>query len=337
MSAPTGPQMQEQPRVLSGIQPTGVPHLGNYLGAIRNWVSEQDQYDNYFCVVDQHAITMPYDPDELRQNVRRLAAMLVACGIDPERSALFVQSHVPEHTELAWLLTCNTPMGWLGRMTQFKDKSQGNQDSIGAGLFTYPVLMAADILLYDTAIVPVGDDQKQHVELARDIAASFNHRFGEVFVVPEPVIRQVGARVMGLDEPTKKMSKSHDGQFHAVGLLDTPKVIQKKFNRAVTDSQTEIVFDETRPGVTNLLTIHQALSGLSKEQIEARFAGKGYGDLKKELGALVTDALEPIQQRYAELTEDSQVLDQILADGARRAQQVAGATMNRVRQAMGLR
>jgi len=325
------------PRVLSGIQPSGIPHLGNYLGAIRNWVSEQDRYDNFFCVVDQHAITVSYSPQELKQSVRRLVGILVASGIDPERSALFVQSHVPEHTELAWLLTCNTPMGWLSRMTQFKDKAQDRQESVVAGLFTYPVLMAADILLYDTAIVPVGEDQKQHVELVRDIAVSFNHRFGEVFRIPEPVIREVGARVMGLDDPTKKMSKSSDGQFHSVGLLDDEKVIQKKFARAVTDSQQEILFDETRPGVTNLLSIHQSLSGQTREQLEAHFAGKGYGDLKKELAALVVETLAPIQQRYAELTADPQTLDRILADGAERARAVAGKTMSRVRQAMGFR
>lgn len=329
--------MGDKPRVLSGIQPTGLPHLGNYLGAIRNWVNEQDQYDNFFCVVDQHAITVEYDPAELKQNVRTLVGLLVACGIDPDRSALFVQSHVPEHTELAWLLTCNTPMGWLSRMTQFKDKSQGTKDDrVLAGLFTYPVLMAADILLYDTDVVPVGDDQKQHVELARDIAASFNHRFGEVFRIPEPVIREVGARVMGLDDPTSKMSKSNEGANHAVGLLDEPKRIQKKFNRAVTDSQTEIVFDDNRPGVTNLLTIHRALSGRSQSELEAHFEGKGYGDLKKELGQLVIEALEPIQQRYAELTASPETLDDILARGAAQARQVAGQTMTRVRQAMGL-
>lgn len=331
--------MTDTPRVFSGIKPSGEPHLGNYIGAIRNWVADQDRFDNFFCVVDQHAITVSYDPAELRTNLRQLAALLVACGIDPVRSCLFVQSHVPEHTELAWLLTCTTPMGWLERMTQFKDKSgdDGQRERVSAGLFTYPTLMAADILLYDTAVVPVGEDQKQHVELARDLAGRFNHLYGEVFTVPEPVIRQVGARVMGLDDPTKKMSKSDEGTNRTIDLLDTPKAIQKKFNRAVTDSQTEIVFDEARPGVTNLLTIHQALSGLSREQLEARFAGKGYGDLKKDLGAVVVAALEPIQQCYAELTEDPQVLDRILADGAQRAQQVAAATMTRVRQAMGLR
>ncbi len=330
--------MTAKPRVFSGIKPSGDPHLGNYLGAIRNWVNDQDRYDNFFCVVDQHAITVAYDPVNLRANLRQLAALLVACGIDPDRSCLFVQSHVAEHTELAWLLTCTTPMGWLERMTQFKDKSVGGQrERVSAGLFTYPTLMAADILLYDTLVVPVGEDQKQHVELARDLAARFNHLYGDVFTVPEPVIREVGARVMGLDDPTKKMSKSDEGANRTIGLLDTPKAIQKKFARAVTDSEGHIVFDDNRPGVTNLLTIHQTLSGLTKAELEARFAGRGYGDLKKELGELVAEALTPIQQRYIELTEDPRTLDQILADGAARAQAVAAQTMSRVRQAMGLR
>lgn len=329
--------MTGKPRVFSGIQPSGEPHLGNYIGAIRNWVDDQERYDNFFCVVDQHAITVSYDPDELRRNVRQLAAVLIACGIDPERSALFVQSHVPEHTELAWLLTCSTPLGWLQRMTQFKDKSVGQGESVGTGLLTYPTLMAADILLYQAAAVPVGDDQKQHVELARDIAGRFNSLYGETFVVPEPVIRGVGARVMGLDDPARKMSKSESGQFHAVGLLDEPKVIQKKFSRAVTDSQREIVFDPERPGVTNLLTIYQVFSGESKEAIEARFEGKGYGDLKKGLADLVIESLAPIRQRYEELTADPATLDQLLAAGVERARPVVEATMAKVRQVMGLR
>jgi tryptophanyl-tRNA synthetase len=243
---------------------------------------------------------------------------------------------VPEVTELTWLLLTVTNLSWLEKCHAYKDKKERGV-AADAGLFTYPVLMAADILLYDTAIVPVGEDQKQHVELVRDIAVSFNHRFGEVFRVPEPVIREVGARVMGLDDPTKKMSKSSDGQFHSVGLLDDEMVIQKKFARAVTDSQQEILFDETRPGVMNLLTIHQSLSGQTRQQLEAHFAGKGYGDLKKELATLVVDTLAPIQQRYAELTADPQTLDRILADGAERARAVAGKTMSRVRLAMGFR
>jgi tryptophanyl-tRNA synthetase len=330
-------RMTDKPRVFSGIQPSGEPHLGNYIGAIRNWVDDQERYDNFFCVVDQHAITVPYDPQHLRSSVRQLAAILIACGIDPERSVLFDQSHVPEHTELAWLLTCSTPLGWLQRMTQFKDKSVGQGESVGTGLLTYPTLMAADILLYQAAVVPVGDDQKQHVELARDIAGRFNNLYGQTFVVPEPVIRGVGARVMGLDDPTRKMSKSEAGQFHAVGLLDDPKVIQKKFSRAVTDSQTEIVFDPERPGVTNLLTIYQALSGETRETIEARFVGKGYGDLKKNLAELVIESLAPIRQRYDELTADPATLDALLAAGVERARPVVEQTMDQVRQTMGLR
>ena len=324
-------------RVLSGIQPTGDPHLGNYIGAIRNWVEDQEKYDNYFCVVDQHAITAEYNPDELRANVRQLVALLLAAGLDTQRCVLFVQSHVPEHTELAWLMTCTTPMGWLERMTQFKDKAEGQQERVSAGLFTYPVLMAADILLYQADGVPVGDDQKQHVELARDLAQRFNNIYGEAFTIPEPLIRPLGARVMGLDEPTKKMSKSADGQYHSIGLLDEPKMIRKKLGRAVTDSQRDIVFDERRPGVTNLLTIYRALSGQSQADIESHFAHKGYGDLKGELADLVIASLEPIQQRYRDVTADPGYIDEILSRGRQRARPVAEATMKTVRQLMGLR
>ena len=324
-------------RVLSGIQPTGDPHLGNYIGAIRNWVEDQEKYDNYFCVVDQHAITAEYNPDELRANVRQLVALLLAAGLDEQRCVLFVQSHVPEHTELAWLMTCTTPMGWLERMTQFKDKAEGQQERVSAGLFTYPVLMAADILLYQADGVPVGDDQKQHVELARDLAQRFNNIYGEAFTIPEPLIRPLGARVMGLDEPTKKMSKSADGQYHSIGLLDEPKVIRKKLGRAVTDSQRDIVFDEKRPGVTNLLTIYSALSGQSQADIESHFAGKGYGDLKGDLADLVIASVEPIQQRYRDVTEDPGYIDEILSRGREQARPVAETTMKTVRQLMGLR
>ena len=311
--------------------------MGNYIGAIRNWVEDQEKYDNFFCVVDQHAITADYNPDELRANVRELVAVLLAAGLDAERCVLFVQSHVPEHTELAWLLTCTTPMGWLERMTQFKDKAEGQHERVSAGIFTYPVLMASDILLYQADGVPVGDDQKQHVELARDLAQRFNNIYGEAFTVPEPFIRPLGARVMGLDEPTKKMSKSADGQYHSIGLLDEPKVIHKKLARAVTDSERDIVFDEKRPGVTNLLTIYRALSGQSQADIESHFEGKGYGDLKRELAELVVSSVEPIQQRYREVTEDPGYIDGILARGCERARPVVDATMGTVRQLMGLR
>ncbi|MCY3761026.1 MAG: tryptophan--tRNA ligase [Gemmatimonadetes bacterium] len=324
-------------RVLSGIQPSGEPHIGNLIGAIAHWVADQEHYENFFCIVDQHAITVDYDPEELRENTRLMAAVLLAAGIDPERSVLFVQSHVPEHTELTWLLTCVTPMGWLQRMTQFKDKAEGSDEAIGTGLFAYPVLMAADILIYQADAVPVGEDQKQHVELARDIANRFNNRFGKVFTVPEPLIRPVGARVMGLDDPTRKMSKSEGGRYHAIGLLDDPKEIRRKLGRAVTDSERDIVFNPRRPGLLNLLTIYQALSGLREEEIEDRFQGKGYGDLKGELADLVIETLAPLQKKYREITADPQYLDGILEQGAGKAGPVVEGTMDRVRSVMGFR
>ena len=322
-------------RVFSGIQPSGNLHLGNYLGAIRNWVNDQETYDNIFCVVDQHAITVPYEPPLLKQNVREVVGLYVAAGLDPEKCTLFVQSHVPEHTELAWLLTCVTPIGWLQRMTQFKEKSAGQREKVSAGLFIYPTLMAADILLYQSHGVPVGDDQKQHVEIARDIAQRFNNLFGDTFVVPEPMIAKVGARVMGLDDPTRKMSKSTESRWHSVGLLDEPGAIKKKFARAVTDSQTEITFDSTRPGIFNLLTIYQALSGESEEQIEDAFNGRGYGDLKREAADLVIATLEPIQKRYREITDDPAYITGLLQQSVARLRPVVDGTISRVREAMG--
>ncbi len=329
--------MSGKKRVFSGIQPTGDPHIGNYIGAMRNWVADQDEYDSLFCVVDQHAITADYDPAVLRANVRELVGLLLAVGLDPERCSLFVQSHVAEHTELAWLLTCVTPMGWLGRMTQYKEKSEGQREQVSAGMFAYPALMAADILLYQTDAVPVGDDQKQHVELSRDLAQRFNNIYGDVFTVPQPIIRPVGARIMGLDDPTRKMSKSETGQYHLIGLLDEPDRIRKKLARAVTDSQKEIVFDPQRPGVYNLLTIYRALSGRSQEDLETHFEGKGYGDLKKELADVVISALEPVQARYREVTEDASYIDELLEEHATRVRAIAASTMSRVREVMGLR
>lgn len=324
-------------RAFSGIKPSGSLHLGNYLGAIRHWVADQHKYENIFCVVDQHAITVEYEPAVLRQNIRELVGLYLACGLDPEQCSLFVQSHIPEHTELAWLFSCITPMGWLGRMTQFKEKSEGLREQVSAGLFTYPALMAADILLYQTQEVPVGEDQKQHVELARDIAQRFNHLFGETFVLPEPVIRTVAARVMGLDDPTKKMSKSSASDNHGIGLLDPPALIRKKLSRATTDSQRDIVFNRERPGVFNLLSIYQALSGQSQEEIEAHFAGKGYAQLKGDLADLVVAALEPIQERYRQLTSAPEHIDQVLAQGVVRLRPLVDATMTCVRYVMGLR
>lgn len=323
--------------MFSGIQPSGRLHIGNYLGAIRNWVSAQQEHDNIFCVVDQHAITVDYDPRDLRQTTRQTVGLYLAAGLDPRHCTIFVQSHIPEHTELTWMLTCMTPMGWLERMTQFKEKAGDRGERVSTGLFTYPVLMAADILLYQTDGVPVGEDQKQHVELARDIAARFNRIFGDVFTIPEPWIREVGARVMGLDDPTVKMSKSANGQFHAIGLLDPPAVIRKTIMRAVTDSGREIVFDTGRPGLFNLLNIYQSFTGDSREAIESRFQGKGYGDLKKDLADLVISVLEPVQSRYRDITDDPAYIDSLLLDSVERLRPIVESTMQEVRRAMGLR
>ncbi|HEU5439135.1 MAG TPA: tryptophan--tRNA ligase [Ktedonobacterales bacterium] len=328
-------QATQRPRVFSGIQPSGTATLGNYLGAIRHWVAEQDQYDSIFCIVDLHAITQPQNPAELRENTRQLAAALLACGIDPARSALFVQSHIPAHVELNWILDCFTPLGWLNRMTQFKAKAGEERENANAGLYTYPVLMAADILLYHTDAVPVGEDQMQHVELTRDIAAAFNFRFGETFTEPKALIREVGARIMSLDDPAKKMSKS-GGEGSYIGLLDPPAVIRKKIARATTDSERTIVFDERRPGIYNLLTIYQILSGQTPEQIEAEFAGKGYKEFKAALADLVVAALEPIQARYAEITSQPGELDRLLAEGAARVRPMAEATLRTVKEKVGL-
>lgn len=324
-------------RVFSGIQPSGHIHLGNYIGAVRNWLVNLPDRDNIFCVVDQHAITVPYDPEALRRGTCEAVALYIACGLDPQQCRLFVQSHIPEHTELAWLLTCITPMGWLERMTQFKDRVGARRERVGTGLFVYPTLMAADILLYQAHEVPVGDDQKQHVELTRDIAERFNRQFGAVFTVPEPVIPAVGARIMGLDDPTAKMSKSAEGRFHSIGLLDSPATVRKAIMRAVTDSQRDIVFDPQRRGLYNLLTIYQALTGLGNDAIEARFAGKGYGDLKKELAEVVIAEIEPIQARYRALKADPAYIDGVLAESVEKLRPIVDTTMDAVRRAMGHR
>lgn len=343
MSAPTTSKepvagaaraQKQRERVFSGIQPSGTPTLGNYVGAIRHWVADQDRYDNIFCVVDLHAITVPQDPKELRENTRQLAALLLASGIDPVRSALFIQSHVAEHAELAWILNSVTPTGWLNRMTQFKQKAGDDRESVSAGLYDYPVLMAADILLYKTDVVPVGEDQKQHVELARDIADAFNYRFGETFVEPRPLIREVGARIMALDDPTKKMSKSGSESSY-ISLLDPPAVIRKKIARATTDSERTIVFDENRPGIYNLLQVYEALGDESREQIEAEFAGKGYKEFKAALADRVVATLEPIQRRYAEITADPAYLDGLLAEGAARVRPIAQEMARTVKERVG--
>lgn len=330
---------QSLKRVLSGIQPSGNLTIGNYLGAIRQWVQYQDQFDAYYCVVDLHAITVEHNPEELSQKTREVAAMYLACGLDPEKATIFVQSHLHEHAELAWLLTCQTPLGWLYRMTQFKDKSaKQDQASVGTGLLSYPVLMAADILLYHAEFVPVGDDQRQHIELTRDLAQRFNHRFGEVFTIPEAMIPPAGARIMGLDVPTSKMSKSEAAQGHAVYMLDDPDVARKKIMRAVTDSGRDISFNNNpeRAGVNNLLTIYQAFTGKTDAAVEADFENaRGYGDLKKAVAEVVVESLKPIQQRYRELTEDSSMIDQLLAKHAAKARELASKTVHNVKSAMG--
>jgi len=325
-------------RVLSGIQPSGNLTIGNYLGALRQWVAEQDTYECYFCIVDLHAITVPQDPASLRAKTREVAALYLASGLDPERVTIFVQSHVPAHAELGWILTCLSPLGWLYRMTQFKDKAaKQQQDSVGAGLLNYPALMAADILLYQAHSVPVGDDQRQHLEFTRDLAQRFNAMYGETFVIPQAMIPKAGARVMGLDNPTAKMSKSEVSDYHAVYLLDNPSIVKKKVMRAVTDSFSQIGFssDEERAGVNNLLTIYQALSGLSNEQIEQHFVGKGYGDLKRGVVEQLNSCLQPLQEKYNRYINEPGYLDQILGDGAERAGAVAEKTLQTVKERMG--
>ncbi len=324
-------------RVLSGIQPSGSLHLGNYLGAIKGWVDHQDDKQSFICIVDLHAVTVEQDPDALRSGTCSLAALLIAAGIDPKRTTLFVQSHVRAHAEACWLLSCVTPLGWLERMTQYKDKSR-RQATIQAGLLTYPVLQAGDILLYDADEVPVGQDQKQHVELARDIAQRFNNLYGETFKIPEPVIPEVAARVMGLDDPTAKMSKSSTVQGHAVRLTDEPTQIVKAFKRAVTDSGREIGFsdDPERAGVNNLLGIYRAITGKKAEQVVADFAGaRGYGDLKQRVADVVIEALGPIRTRYHELIGDSTQLDRLLADGASRAAALSEPKVLEMKRRMG--
>ncbi|MEI4277184.1 tryptophan--tRNA ligase [Klenkia terrae] len=317
------------PRVLSGIQPTADSfHLGNHLGALRQWVSMQADHDAFYCVVDLHAITVEQDPAVLRRRTLVSAAQLLALGVDPDRSALFVQSHVPEHAQLGWVLQCITGFGEAGRMTQFKDKSaRQGQSSTSVGLFTYPILQAADILLYQAQRVPVGEDQRQHLELTRDLATRFNSRFGETFVLPEAYIPQGAAKVLDLQQPDKKMSKSLP-EAGCVNLLDDPKVIGKRIRSAVTDTGREVVFDpEGKPGVSNLLTIHSAFSGVPVPELEQRFAGRGYGDLKKELAEVVVEALAPVQARTAELLADTAELELVLAAGAARAREVAAPTL----------
>jgi tryptophanyl-tRNA synthetase len=322
-------------RVLSGIQPTGSPHIGNYLGALKNWARIQYEYDSIYCIVDLHAVTVYQEPRELRAKIEELAGMLLAIGIDPAHSALVVQSSVAAHAELAWMLTCVTPVGWIERMTQYKAKAQA-QETVSDGLLQYPVLMAADILLYQAAIVPVGEDQSQHLELARDIAQRFNSLYGETFVMPATHLPAVGARIMGLDDPEKKMSKSAAGSGHAVSLLDPPEGIRKQILRATTDSTPGVDFENPGAGVRNLLTIFQAFTGWDDDKMRAHFAGMRYGDLKKQVAEAVIGALEPIQKRYREIMAEPGFVAQVLENGAAKVRPIANDTVNKVKKAMGL-
>jgi tryptophanyl-tRNA synthetase len=322
-------------RILSGIKPSGELNIGGYVGALRQFVQLQEDYECFFFIPDLHAITVPQDPKELRERSRQLAALYVAAGIDPNRCAIFMQSQVSAHAELGWIMETQAHFGEMSRMTQFKEKSDG-KEVVSSALFTYPALMAADILLYQATHVPVGDDQKQHLELTRDLAIRFNNRFGQTFTVPEPVIQEVGARIMGLDDPSSKMSKSNPNRSSYVLLLDTPADIRKKFSRAVTDSDMQVRYDwDSKPAVSNLIEIYSVFSGLTIAEVEKKFEGQGYGTFKKELAEVVVEKLEPIQQRYHELI-GSEELDRILQEGARKAAVEANRTLRAAKEAMGL-
>ena len=317
------------------MQPSGNLHIGNYLGALKNWVRIQNDYECIFCIVDLHAVTVYQEPAELRAKIREIAALYLAAGIDPHACSIMVQSGVAAHAELAWMLTCVTPVGWLERMTQYKAKA-AKQESVGDGLLQYPVLMAADILLYHAGIVPVGEDQAQHLELTRDIAQRFNSLYGETFVVPNTSLPTVGARVMGLDDPTQKMSKSATGANHAVALLDPPEQVRKTIMRATTDSKPAVDVETAGPGVLNLLSIYQAFSGASDDQMKQRFNGMRYGDLKKAVAEMVISHLEPFQRRYRDITADPGYLDRVLREGAARVAPIARSTVELVKERMGL-
>jgi tryptophanyl-tRNA synthetase len=322
-------------RVFSGMQPTGNLHIGNYLGALKNWVRIQHDYECIFCIVDLHAVTLFQDPAELRSKIEEIAALYLAAGIDPKVCAIMVQSAVPAHTELAWMLTCVTPVGWLERMTQYKAKA-AKQESVGDGLLQYPVLMAADIMLYQAGIVPVGEDQAQHLELTRDIAQRFNSLYGDTFVLPGTSLPTVGARIMGLDDPEQKMSKSATGANHAVALLDPPDKIRKTIMRATTDSNPHVDFANAGAGVLNLLSIYQAFSGASDEEVKAKFAGMRYGDLKKQVAEMVVSHLEPFQQRYRQIRAEPGYLAGVLREGAERVAPIANQTVRLTKERMGL-
>ena len=330
-------QNQKKPVVFSGIQPTGVMTLGNYLGALKNWVKLQDDYNCYYCIVDMHALTVRQDPVQFRKNILDAYALMLACGIDPDRSTAFIQSHVKTHAELAWVLNCNTPFGELSRMTQFKDKSAKHPDNVNGGLFTYPVLMAADILIYNADLVPVGQDQTQHLEIARDIAGRFNGIYGDTFTLPEGYVPAAGAKIMSLAEPTKKMSKSDTNVNSFILMTDDKDAIVRKFKRAVTDSDGVVRFDrETKPGVSNLMCIYSTFTGKSNDEIAAEFEGKGYGDFKLAVAEVTADALAPVQAEYGKILADKAYVDEVLKSGAERASRLANRTVNKVYRKVGL-
>jgi tryptophanyl-tRNA synthetase len=321
--------------IFSGIQPSGDLTLGNYLGAIKNWVKLQDEYDCYFCVVDLHAITVRQEPKDLRRRTLEILSIYMASGIDPEKNTLFIQSHVPAHSEASWLLTCNSYMGELSRMTQYKEKSKRFGENIAAGLFDYPALMAADILLYQTDLVPVGKDQVQHLELARDLAERFNRLYSPTFVVPEPYIPKTGAKIMDLQEPMKKMSKSSDNANGYILIMDPPDIIRKKISRAVTDSLGAVKYNDEQPGVKNLMTILGAITGISMDEIEAKYDGLGYAQFKKDIAEAVVQELEPIQNKVNELVKDKKYLEQIYRKGAEKANYVSMKTLRKMQKKIG--
>lgn len=321
-------------RIFSGAQPTGNLHIGNYLGALRNWVDLQHDYESFFCVVDLHAITIPQDPTRLAAKTKEVARIYLAAGVDPNVSTIFVQSDVKEHAELAWVLNCVARISELERMTQFKDKAKKQRENVLVGLLTYPALMAADILLYQTDLVPVGQDQRQHLELTRDIAERFNRDFGETFRIPDAFIPKVGAKIMALDDASKKMSKSDENVNGSVMLMDDPDTVRRKFRRAVTDSGSEIRFDESRPAITNLLSMYHILTGKTPEEIEAHFEGKGYAQLKSDLAEATIEFLRPFQERVAGIGDEE--LHRILSEGADKARDIAAGTLRRVKERMGI-
>lgn len=328
-------EQERKKRSLSLIQPTSIPTLGNYLGAMKGWKDFQQDYDTIFGIADLHSITVRQEPAKLRQQITQMYAMLIAVGLDPEKGILFIQSHVPEHAQLAWLLNCYTQFGELNRMTQFKDKSAQHSDNVNAGLFTYPCLMAADILLYQADVVPVGADQKQHLEITRDIAERFNGVYGNVFTVPEPYFPKIGARVMALQNPANKMSKSDPNPKSTVFLTDEPNVIMKKFKSAVTDSEMSVHFGEGKDGINNLMSIYSAVTGDSFETIEHDFSGKGYGDFKKAVGEAVVAELEPVQKKYNDLLKDKAYLTECWTNGAETASRIAGRTLGKAMKKIG--